>query len=259
LSTSTNGSLTGADQDATAPTNGAVLVFNNGSLTSIRGIGSPSSTNRIIYLQNNQAITLTLRHEAAGATAANRIVTPDQKDFSIPAGGQIHLIYSVAQSRWIIQGGTRLGSITNDSAATGFVGESKIQSRLASAATSLTTATTADVLSSPLSLTAGDWDLSGSVGFNFGTATSYTQLIFGISLTSVTLPAADTQGVPTNGEVRRDINTTAMALTSVANVYTLPITRVSLSATTNFYLVARATFTVSTLGAFGSITARRVR
>jgi hypothetical protein len=46
---------------------------------------------------------------------------------------------------------------------------------------------------------------------------------------------------------------------AVDPAFTTPVVRLSLAATTTVYLVSRATFTVSTLKAYGTIRARRVR
>ena len=123
-------------------------------------------------------------------------------------------------------------------------------------AVSLTTVTTANVTS--ISLTAGDWDVSGVVDYTFGATTSYTQLQAGISLTSATLAGqAGGGGLGTDPNVQ--FATPAQVPTALPYALDIPLTRVSLAATTTVFLVTQATFTVSTLTAFGTIRARRVR
>ena len=78
-----------------------------------------------------------------------------------------------------------VGTTTNDSAATGNVGEFVTATVAVGAAVALTTATTANVTS--ISLTAGDWDVSGQVNFTPGATTSITVLQCGVSLTTATL------------------------------------------------------------------------
>lgn len=150
------------------------------------------------------------------------------------------------------------GTATNDSAAAGIIGEVLSISRVQSAATSVTTATTLNVTASSLSLTAGDWDLEGCIDFLPDATTSVTKLFAAISKTSATLPAADTYAVPTAGEVRQQLTYAAMVPTDVISI-PLTRTRVSISSTTSFFLVARANFSVSTMTTYGSLTARRVR
>lgn len=138
------------------------------------------------------------------------------------------------------------GTTTNDNASAGEVGQ-EIESLVASgSAVSLTTATAANITS--VSLTAGDWDVSGNVNFTETTST-VTARSAGISTTSAT--------VPTDGsEAFCGVQST---VTSETNSITLPIKRVSLSGTTTTYLVAKATFSAGTCAGFGAIVARRVR
>ena len=147
-------------------------------------------------------------------------------------------------------GGTAIkGTNTNDSAAAGYVGE-YIESTIAvGAAVSLTTGVVTNITS--ISLTAGDWDVSGVVLMDSGATTNVTRVTGGISSTSAT--ADVTKGyyshihsgyVPGSGQFR------AMPLNT---------SRFSLSGTTTIYLLALANFTVSTCTAYGTISARRVR
>ena len=141
------------------------------------------------------------------------------------------------------------GTATNDDAAAGKIGQ-YVSSTLASgAAVSLTTGVPANVTS--ISLTAGDWDVTGVVDFAFGATTSYTALLGGISTTANTFGAQDS---------RFDFETPAAVPTATtAPAWVVPVVRLSLATTTTVYLVAAANFTISTLGAYGTIRARRMR
>lgn len=146
------------------------------------------------------------------------------------------------------------GTATNDSAAAGVVGQLLKSTVASGAAVSLTTTVAANVTS--ISLTAGDWDVSGVVHLTGGASTTIGGATSGIGATTATLPTfsvGDTDrfdapalgaGTPFNG-----------------GAIDLPLTptRVSLSGTTTYYLVVSATFGVSTCSAFGTIRARRVR
>jgi hypothetical protein len=168
-----------------------------------------------------------------------------------PASGQI--VNGSATAGVAIQ-----GTKTNDSANAGDFGQDASVSRLASAATAVTSATALNVTASALSLTAGDWDVQGTVCFVSAATTSVTNFTAAVSKTSATLPAADTTGVPTSGEYINQNDIAAM-IPSGTNCFTIPAVRESLSGTTSIYLVAKSSFSVSTQTVYGSLTARRAR
>ncbi len=147
------------------------------------------------------------------------------------------------------------GVSTNSSAAAGKIGEEKIATLAVGSAVSETTATPVSVLS--LSLTAGDWDVSGVVNRDLAgvTATRYTAAI---SPTANTVPAqAGGGGVGPDSAVGQF----ATFGTTITGAYTTAVgpVRVSLAATTTIYLVAADVFSAGTVGLFGTIRARRVR
>jgi len=141
------------------------------------------------------------------------------------------------------------GTTTNNNANAGAVGE-YVQSVLATGSSvTLATGVTSNVTS--ISLTAGDWDVTGAVDFTFGATTSYTNLIGSVSSTSATIGGQDS---------KFDFETPAAVPTAGADAtFPLPVVRFSLSGTTTVFLVAQGTFTVSTLKAYGTIRARRIR
>lgn len=132
------------------------------------------------------------------------------------------------------------GTSTNSSAIAGSVGE-----YISNSATITTiTANTQTNLTS-ISLTAGDWDVSGSytTAPAAGTTTNYSQ--GGISTTSAALPANNTFG--------------GARIATTSSGYPVPTTRISISATTTVYLVGLVQFATSTMNMTGYISARRVR
>lgn len=151
---------------------------------------------------------------------------------------------------WVVENVAIIpGVTTNSSAPTGYIGEYVESTVALGAAVSLTTGVVTNITS--ISLTAGDWDVSGVVIMDSGVTTNVTRVMGGISSTSAT--ADVTKGyyshihsgyVPGSGQFR------AMPLNT---------SRFSLSGTTTIYLVALADFTVSTCTAYGTISARRVR
>jgi hypothetical protein len=146
-------------------------------------------------------------------------------------------------------GGTAVkGTNTNDSAAAGYVGE-YISSTLASgSAISLTSATAANITS--ISLTAGDWDVSGYITFVTSASTSISVLTGGPNSTSATIP-----NFPDRAQYAAEANVPGALNIGIA----IASTRFSLASTTTIYLVGQAIFTASTLTAYGRISARRVR
>ena len=147
-----------------------------------------------------------------------------------------------------------IGTRTNDNAPAGVVGEFVTATVAVGGAVALTTATPANVTS--ISLTAGDWDLSSMIDMNL-TGATVTDMRGGPSLTTVTLPTQPGgAGLGTDALIVDTSN--FVTTTGVMGLPTPPV-RLSIAATTTVFLVAQATFAVGTIGAFGTIRARRVR
>lgn len=138
------------------------------------------------------------------------------------------------------------GTATNDNAAAGYVGEIITSTVESGSAVSLSNATISDVTS--ISLTAGDWDVDGNVGYSTSGAT-VTQFLQGIAT------ASGTAG-PTGSYSKNPVS-----LSSDSNSWfqDAPTWRVSISSTTTIYLIARSYFSAGTVGAYGFLRARRVR
>lgn len=144
-----------------------------------------------------------------------------------------------------------IGTVAAGNAAAGSVGE-YISSIIASgSAVSMTTATGVNVTS--ISLTAGDWDVWALTFFITAATTNITQLISSISNTTGTVSIlGDRAGITTYGS--------AGTVPGVAHCGVPMIqTRINVSTTTTIFLVGQPSFTVSTLTAWGSLQARRVR
>jgi hypothetical protein len=141
------------------------------------------------------------------------------------------------------------GVSTNTNATAGNVGE-YISSTVAYNAVTLTTGVQANVTS--ISLTAGDWDVSGSCLVDGPSTTVLNYMLAGFSSTSATLPVY---------QYRNALYFQGGATPfSTVNVYANPPTfRFSLSATTTIYMVVMAGFSVNFLTSGGYIAARRVQ
>lgn len=98
-----------------------------------------------------------------------------------------------------------------------------------------------------LALTAGDWDVSGQIGFTPAGTTHPLQIGASISLIPATLQLALTLISATFGTGQ------ALSIGTAGNA------RINVAAATSVYLTAYTSFTTSTMQANGTITARRVR
>jgi hypothetical protein len=142
-----------------------------------------------------------------------------------------------------------LNGSAGGNATTGSVGEYVTATLATGSSVTLGTGVTSNVTS--ISLTAGDWDVRGVVDYTAGATTSITNQRQGISTTSATLGGQDTFSS----------NTTAAQVptASVDDAIPTPVVRISIASTTTVFLVSNATFTLSSLKAYGTISARRVR
>lgn len=142
-----------------------------------------------------------------------------------------------------------VGVTSGSNATAGSIGEFISGAILAGAAVALTTGNPANIVT--LSLTAGDWDVWGSTG----TTTGGTTVITTVDTTVTTTSAAQSIISATNPGLSR----WAGSVTGVNLFLPANPQRISLSVTTNVFLVVTGVFTTSTLSAYGFIGARRVR
>lgn len=142
------------------------------------------------------------------------------------------------------------GTTTADDASAGNVGEYISSSVASGSAVSLTSGVGATVTS--INLTAGDWDVWGSICYTANASTTGSAFNAAISATNNTLP-----GSP-NGGAFTKITLAVSAGQEMPYMVTGSM-RVNISSTTTYYLVAQASFAVSTMAAHGFIGARRRR
>jgi hypothetical protein len=141
-------------------------------------------------------------------------------------------------------GSSIIGTTTNNNATAGYVGEFVSSVILEANKISLTSTVTADITS--ISLTAGDWDVWSNASFD--DSASDTEWQSWCSDTSATLP-----------DYAYVAFLSALATAGVGVNLTNPYRRFSLSTTTTIYLSANITFASGTVGAYGTINARRAR
>lgn len=141
------------------------------------------------------------------------------------------------------------GTQTNDNAAAGDIGEIISSTVLAGASVPLTSSVAADITS--IALTGGDWDVWGNIVTNPNAATTSTFTSGWISATSATFPTAPNSGA----YAAFSLSTGAGAALGIP----VGTTRISLAGATTIFLSCFVTFSVSTMGGYGYIGARRVR
>lgn len=163
------------------------------------------------------------------------------------------------------------GTNTNDNASSGFVGE-YIENARTSALT-ITNVSSGNVFdcdanstitggtssgATGITLSAGDWDISGNIFWTVSSAT-----VVSISMLSSwfgTVAANSVTGRASGTNYVRDEQTFNITNGSSWG-YSLPTVRVSIASPTTYYLKGQITFSVGTGGmqTFGTISARRVR
>lgn len=141
-----------------------------------------------------------------------------------------------------------VGITTASNAALGSVGQLFSSTVASGAAVSLTTGVAANVTT--FALPAGDWDVWGSVGLLAGASTTITLLAGSVSLVSATMADISSGSA---------FVLAASFTNGVTNVFPVGMTRINVATTTNIFLVAQASFGVSTMKGYGGLFARRVR
>lgn len=226
----------------TATANQALLSGASGAPSwSTATYPTTTTINQLLYSSANNTITgLATANSAILITSAGGVPSFQT---TIPAFTTSSITFNPSTSGIV-------GTQTNDNATAGFVGEVISSLVPFGSAVALTTSITADVTS--ISLTAGDWDVSGLLAFSPGGGTLASSYAGGISLTSATF------GALALTEPRTAFNGMSYGA-GAPQTFNTGMARISLAATTTVYLIASASFTVSTNSVYGFIIARRVR
>jgi hypothetical protein len=147
-------------------------------------------------------------------------------------------------ANWLPRSGVSNGS----DAAAGQVGEYVSSTRTQGAAIGMTSSVALNVTS--ISLTAGDWDVSGVAATANPGSTVTSVASASISTTSGTMAVA-----PDGGYVQFAPGSNP----GTAQLLATGTTRISVSGLTTVYLVINCAFSVSTLNTYGILRARRIR
>ena len=200
--------------------------------------------NRLVISQSTSIANGILIRSPAGGIQLTADGSTNTANLLVNASGNTFLSGSLTTS----QTAGIIGTTTNNNANTGSVGEFVESVVAAGSAVGLTTATPANVTS--ISLTAGDWDVWGNVNFIDAATTNVTVAAASVGAASATVQENSTT----------QINWGPSGIVPEARIRLgTPALRVSVSGTTTIYLVALGNFSVDTLTAYGSISARRRR
>jgi hypothetical protein len=149
-------------------------------------------------------------------------------------------------SEWLFS--SPVGTKTNDDAIAGNVGEYVSSTVLVANAVSMVTNVGKTVTS--ITLTPGDWDVTGLVGSRTAATTSISHTSQSISLVDNTMGGIGNETSRNNG---------AYVPGALSFLGVTPVVRISIATTTVVYMVAHALFTIAAVDCYGVLRARRVR
>lgn len=241
------GSLAGV---ASFNTRTGTVILSSADVTTALGFTPYSNANPSNYQSGTQVATA-VGVETARAQAAEALLAPLASPTltGTPRGPTSASTAAAGTTQLATQAFVRNGTTTSDNAFAGQVGEFISSTVLSGASIGLTTATPANV--TVINLTAGDWDVYGTIDFNPAGTTTITAIAAAINTTSATFPTAPGAGAYQGF--------TASFSTGFPQFLFAGQTRISLAAPANVYLVAQASFGTSTMRAYGFIGARRAR
>lgn len=240
------GTVNAASIGATTPSTGAFTTLSASSTVS--GVGFST------YLASPPAIggtaantgaftTLSASGTVSGTGFSTYLASPPAIGTTTPAAGK----FTTLQATGAITPSTTAGIVGTtlaDNANSGSVGE-----YVTATASSLSLTSNVGLNITSISLTAGDWDVSGTVQIVGAASTSLNNINGGISTTSATIG-----GLGTYFQVVPGVSNTAALY-----ILTTPNVRINITTTTTVFLVAFVGFSTSTATAGGLIRARRVR
>lgn len=259
ISTGVSGLASGVATYLNSPTAANMRIAMLGQTTGLGSLVFGASPNIItanlntptaITLTNGTGLPISTGVSGLGTGVATFLATPSSANLRAAITDETGIGLAVFHNTPTLSTPNIVGTSTNDNAAAGSVGEFITSTLAGGSATALTTNTAKNITS--ISLTAGDWEVSG-VGHCFpANTTSLTK--WNVSLSTTTNTVNSTPGFIVGNYMNATVFNGSDAIAQG-----IPSVRFSLSATTTIYLVIQATFTVSTCSAFGYIQARRVR
>jgi hypothetical protein len=232
------GNPTGGGQIPVAIPVAAPLGFSAGTL----GLGTISATSLLANSGGAGAVPVSTPISGSLSFIAGALNVPTSLPPNGAASGYLSGTYPGPNVAKV------LGVTDGSNATAGDVGEYISSVIPLGAAVSLLTATSKNITS--ITLGAGDWDVRGAVFFLPNGTTTISKLRAGMSTTTGNLPNGPEAYYETNA-------TLSVGLLETAAIGSIRFSNPG--GVTAYYLVAEATFGVSTMNAYGFIAARRVR
>jgi hypothetical protein len=93
------------DYNPTGLTTAAVMILTSDASRDLTGIVAPARTGKTMWLYNNGAQNIVLKHDAT-STAANRLWCRGAADMTLTPKTGVHLYYSATITRWVVMGDT---------------------------------------------------------------------------------------------------------------------------------------------------------
>jgi len=199
-------------------------------------------------LDTNASEIGTATYTSSNATLTSRTPTKSTNGNTAINASSASLVLATIRAESLtpyITTGQLIGTATNDAANAGNVGE---VFNVGPTSASFTSTIPANINS--VTLSPGDWELSGIAVYGGAGATTTTDVVTAISTTSASV-IAGLLGIAAHNR--------QTATADFSCTHTLLPQQVSLASSTQYFLNGQATFTVSTYGVTGIIHARRAR
>ena len=226
-------------------------MVNTAPLASPTFTGVPAAPTAAVGTNTTQLATTAYVLASYAAPPAIGNTTPSAAAFTTLSASGAAAFTTLSASGLLTVSSTAgiAGTTLADSANAGSVGEYVTSTVLLGSAVALTTGVAINVTS--ISLTAGDWNVWGTVAFAPAGTTTVSAISGSISTTTGTMAT-----VPGGGS---SFALATTLTTGAAQSHPVGMTRISVAATTTVFLVAQSSFAVSTNAAYGIINARRIR
>ena len=232
---SASNSASKADNSATTATSAANIV------TTL--IGELSSNGIVVRIGSNQLIPVTIDGTASQISVTNGDGVAGNPTISITDNPIFHGLAAINGS---ISASTGIYATTGNVAiSSGMIGEIISSSIPSVSSVSLSSTITSDVTS--ISLTPGNWKISGNVHF-IETVATVTAREAGINTVTATLPTDGSEAY----------NGTQTTTTTTINTISLTDKYITVVSNTPIFISAQITFSAGSCQAFGNITACRI-